>query len=259
MKKLFFRLQIFLIVFLIEIVFINVTPIAFAFPSVSLNGSAIECAGGWNSNFLYLRLSNGNQSWLEPAAAGKLVGSAGKKIKDNIKKIKNDLKRASKKNRVKLQKKLTQQNLLLKQNRDLDLAVRACFAGTVVGSSPASTTGTGLITSANYAPFGGGLIYAYNGQFLGVLSSNLYSSDSINNSFGAYGNKFSPTSMFNQFSSYGGRFAIQSPFNQFSVQAPIVYLGAQPVAYITNNQYIYGARIDPSELFTFLGRASDIP
>jgi hypothetical protein len=233
--------------------------IGFTFPSVPLNGSPVECAGGWNSNFLLFRNSNGTQSNLSTASAALLVTNLNKITKTKIKKIKQSLKEANSKTKKKLKKELSKQNGILQWNKSVFDAMKSCYAGDIVAPTPAYITGTGLIPSSSYSSFGGGEIYAYDGQFLGILSSNSFNSFSINNSFGSYGSKFSSTSMFNQFGQYGGLFATMSPFNKFTQYPPTVYIAGQPVAYITVNQFVFGARIDPKELFTFLGRSSDIP
>ena len=42
-------------------------------------------------------------------------------------------------------------------------------------------------------------LLAQDGQFLGMLSSNKYQSDSVMNEYGSYGSKYSLTSIFNQY------------------------------------------------------------
>ena len=42
-------------------------------------------------------------------------------------------------------------------------------------------------------------LLAQDGQFLGMLSSNKYQSDSVMNEYGSYGSKYSSTSIFNQY------------------------------------------------------------
>ena len=50
-------------------------------------------------------------------------------------------------------------------------------------------------------------LLAQDGQFLGMLSSNKYQSDSVINKYGSYGSKYSSTSIFNQYGQYGSRYA----------------------------------------------------
>ena len=42
-------------------------------------------------------------------------------------------------------------------------------------------------------------LLAQDGQFLGMLSSNKYQSDSVMNEYESYGSKYSSTSIFNQY------------------------------------------------------------
>lgn len=42
-------------------------------------------------------------------------------------------------------------------------------------------------------------LLAQDGQFLEMLSSNKYQSDSVMNEYGSYGSKYSSTSIFNQY------------------------------------------------------------
>lgn len=110
---------------------------------------------------------------------------------------------------------------------------------TVVGGSP----GVIPLTCAGLA---GGLVFGYDGQYLGRLT-NQFDSQSILNQFGAYGSQFSSTSMYNQFSSYGSQFAALSAFNQFSSTPPQLYVGGRFAAYVTKNQFKVPG-VDPTAL-----------
>lgn len=46
-------------------------------------------------------------------------------------------------------------------------------------------------------------LYAGDGTYLGNTNPNKFDPNSINNSFGQYGNEFSPTSIKNPYSQYG--------------------------------------------------------
>lgn len=63
-------------------------------------------------------------------------------------------------------------------------------------------------------------LLAQDGQFLGMLSSNKYQSDSVMNEYGSYGSKYSSTSIFNQYGQYGSRYATYSPFNPYTSTPP---------------------------------------
>ena len=67
-------------------------------------------------------------------------------------------------------------------------------------------------------------LLAQDGQFLGMLSSNKYQSDSVMNEYGSYGSKYSSTSIFNQYGQYGSRYASYSPFNPYTSTPPQIIL-----------------------------------
>ena len=74
----------------------------------------------------------------------------------------------------------------------------------------------GIYSSSSYAEefllFGGN----NHDEFIGCLICNEFSSDSVCNGFGAYGNEFG-SNMWNEFSSpYGNEFSRSSPWNEFS-------------------------------------------
>ena len=48
-------------------------------------------------------------------------------------------------------------------------------------------------------------LIAQDGQFLGILSSNKYQSDSVMIQYGSYGSKYSSTSIFNRYGRDGFR------------------------------------------------------
>jgi hypothetical protein len=97
----------------------------------------------------------------------------------------------------------------------------------------------------------GDKIYADDGTYLGLISTNQFASESIVNSFGSYGSSFSATSIHNQFGSYGGAFSVQSPFNSFTTTPPGIFVGSSFVAYLTTNT-IKTPRVDPNQLLTYL-------
>ena len=108
----------------------------------------------------------------------------------------------------------------------------------------------------DYAHVLGGQIYAEDGTYLGVVSSNKYSSDSITNTFGSYGSKYSSTSIKNEFGSYGSPYASQSAYNKYSSSPPVIYVGSTAVCYLSTNTF-RSPRCDPDELFSYL--AGDAP
>lgn len=84
---------------------------------------------------------------------------------------------------------------------------------------------------------GVGQIWSGNGQFLGVLSTNQYDSNSIGNPHGMYGSQFGLYSIFNPSGLYGGTHGLYSPYNAFCLNPPVVVYQSQPVLMITRNAY----------------------
>lgn len=99
---------------------------------------------------------------------------------------------------------------------------------------------------------GQGQLWAANGQFLGVLSSNQYDPNSICNPKGIYGSSWSATSIQAEFSMYGSEYGVYSPYNLYSVQPPVIVFQNQIVLVVTRNPYAVtnGVQsIDPDLLF----------
>lgn len=81
-------------------------------------------------------------------------------------------------------------------------------------------------------------LLAQDGQFLGMLSSNKYQSDSVMNEYGSYGSKYSSTSIFNQYGQYGSRYASYSPFNPYISTPPQIILRGQLVGFLSSNDFL---------------------
>lgn len=94
-------------------------------------------------------------------------------------------------------------------------------------------------------------LIAQDGQFLGILSSNKYQSDSVMNQYGSYGSKYSSTSIFNRYGQYGSRYASYSPFNPYTSTPPQVILRGQWVGLLTTNVFLQN-RLDPHQLFDWI-------
>lgn len=109
------------------------------------------------------------------------------------------------------------------------------------------------IPSVNYYIYEGALIYANDGRYLGVFSTNKFLYESIANAFGLYGNRFQYESVFNDFGPYGSKFQGNSARNTYSTNPPILYLNGAPVAYFSSNP-IKIPRIDPAEFLYAVGR-----
>jgi len=83
---------------------------------------------------------------------------------------------------------------------------------------------------------GTGQLWAANGQFLGLLSSNANDPNSIINPYGLYGSQTSLTSIRNPSCSYSGIAGICSPYNPISIYPPSIVYQNQAVLVVTRNQ-----------------------
>lgn len=68
------------------------------------------------------------------------------------------------------------------------------------------------------------LLFAGNDHdiFLGSLNENQFSSNSVWNGFGQYGNKFNINCIWNKFGTYGNQFNTNSPWNRYSQTPPVI-------------------------------------
>lgn len=87
-------------------------------------------------------------------------------------------------------------------------------------------------------------IEAQDGQFLGKITSNIHSTDSILNIYGPFGSQYSTTSIFNQYSQYGSQYGSYSINNPHCTQPPKLFINGKLIGYISANQYIH-KRISP--------------
>lgn len=81
-------------------------------------------------------------------------------------------------------------------------------------------------------------LWAADGQFLGVLSSNLYDQNSISNPHGIYGGSYGMYSIQNSYGLYGSQYGLYSPYNIYCLNPPIVLYQGQPVLIVTRNSYV---------------------
>lgn len=139
-------------------------------------------------------------------------------------------------------------------------AVVACAltksCGSVIGAAgsgeqPVADGGVAMLSQLE-----GCAIVASDRQFLGVVTSNAFNTDSVLNEYGPHGSRFSQVSILNAFGPYGGEYSTLSPFNQYTSTPPmLVCLGRGGVAYLTRNRAMAPA-VDPHLLLGFL-RASN--
>ena len=100
---------------------------------------------------------------------------------------------------------------------------------------------------------GESFLVAADGQFLGILSSNKFQTESVMNEYGSYGSRYSSTSIFNQYGNYGNEYNTLSPFNKYSQTPPRIFLRGDLVGYLSVNQFVSN-RLDPHGLFDFIFR-----
>jgi curved DNA-binding protein CbpA len=102
------------------------------------------------------------------------------------------------------------------------------------------------------APLDGkAVIKAQDGQYPGIISSNIFEPNSIANQYGSYGSRYSPTSILNQYSMYGGSYSAYSAFNENAPSPPLVVLNGIATAYLTTNQALQPS-INPHILLRYL-------
>ncbi|MEH7481473.1 hypothetical protein V7157_10450 [Neobacillus drentensis] len=94
-------------------------------------------------------------------------------------------------------------------------------------------------------------IYSDDGDYLGLLTSNVYDSESVFNEYGQYGSKYSSTSIWNQYSTYGSKYSSESAFNPYTSTPPLIIDShGNLLGKVTVNKYVSGA-INPYDLNDF--------
>lgn len=101
------------------------------------------------------------------------------------------------------------------------------------------------------------MIFADDGQFLGVISDNSFDPDSIANSFGTYGSSFNSLSIWNSFGTYGSDFSSLGPWNRFTSTPPEIFEGGVFVGYLTTNNFL-APRFDPNDIALLVGRPEQV-
>jgi hypothetical protein len=232
---------------------------AFAQSRFQISSSNLYCEVDYVGPYIVLIPTNAAQSVFTVAYATSLVRGKISGYSKSIKSIKALIKEGinKTKNKKKLSKltadkvfweKVAQEILVCGLLPPLSLPTPA----PTIAPTP-TVGGSVVIPISNYYLIDGAEIYANDGQFLGVFSSNQFSSNSIANKFGSCGSDFSSTSIFNDFGNYGSNFSSKSPWNQFASAPPILYIGNDAVAYLTTNQ-LRTPRVDPYNLLDWLGR-----
>jgi hypothetical protein len=83
-------------------------------------------------------------------------------------------------------------------------------------------------------------------KYLGTIEDE-YSSESIFNPYGRYGNEYSKDSIWNEYGSYGGASSINSPFNEYSTFPPAIVKNGKTIGHLTINKFVQGD-VDPNWL-----------
>lgn len=97
-------------------------------------------------------------------------------------------------------------------------------------------------------------LVANDGQFLGTLSPNQFSSDSIFNSYGTYGSPYSSVSTKNSYGSYGSEYSALSPNNSYTSTPPTIYLRGRFYGYLSKNPYLGNKVVDPKNLAAWISK-----
>jgi hypothetical protein len=79
-------------------------------------------------------------------------------------------------------------------------------------------------------------LYAQDGQFLGILSSDLNDSNSIINRR-TYGNAYNINSIYYEHGIYGGQYGQHSPYNRCCLYPPTIVFQQQYVGIVSKNKH----------------------
>ncbi|QPL48900.1 hypothetical protein [Alteromonas sp. B31-7] len=77
-------------------------------------------------------------------------------------------------------------------------------------------------------------------EYLGCLTCNETSSESICNGYGTYGNEYSSNGMFNEYAGFGNEYSSESPWNEYSTSNSVPVLVDRDgnfYGYFTINDY----------------------
>ncbi|MBD2682193.1 MULTISPECIES: hypothetical protein [Nostoc] len=105
-------------------------------------------------------------------------------------------------------------------------------------------------------------LWAADGQFLGLLSSDQSDPNSISNFYGNYGSSCGIYSIRNSAGLYGSESGIYSPYNTCCLNPPITFYQGQPVLMVTRNPYVQTNGlpvIDPDFLLGVYAQLSNSP
>ncbi len=80
-------------------------------------------------------------------------------------------------------------------------------------------------------------LYAQNGHFLGLLSSDRCDPNSIIN-MRTYGNKHNINSIHYEHGIYGGQYGLHSPYNRCCLYPPTIVFQQQHISLVSKNKHI---------------------
>lgn len=99
----------------------------------------------------------------------------------------------------------------------------------------------------------------YSGDtFLGIISKDPYSDDSIADKYGPYGSTYQQTSIFHAYGPYGSKWSSSSAFNSTASNPPQIRINGIAVAYLTVNP-IKTPRVDSYFVALCVDRSADAP
>ena len=90
-------------------------------------------------------------------------------------------------------------------------------------------------------------LLANDGLYLGRLSLNTSTPDSISNNENIYGSHFSSISFKNRYSIYGSPSSSLSPYNPNTLTPPVIYLRGEKIGCLSKNVNLTN-RVDPDVL-----------
>ena len=90
-------------------------------------------------------------------------------------------------------------------------------------------------------------LLANDGLYLGRLSLNTSTPDSISNNENIYGSQFSSISFKNRYSIYGSPSSSLSPYNPNTLTPPVIYLRGEKIGCLSKNVNLTN-RVDPDVL-----------
>lgn len=99
---------------------------------------------------------------------------------------------------------------------------------------------------------GESFLLASDGEFLGLLTTNRFNTDSICNMYGQYGSRYAAKSIWNEYGRYGSQYSLLSPNNPYSLRPPRIILRGRDIGFLTCNEYKLGRIVDTNSLHQWM-------